>query len=115
MASANPYTAMASRQLRTLARLRELHQDMTLLQASFLFYVAANPGVTQRRAYEALDTTDSNAARTLAILSEFGGRNVEPLNLIAMKTNPNDRREKLLELSPKGKRLMDDIMSYHER
>jgi DNA-binding MarR family transcriptional regulator len=112
MASTNPYASIAGRYLRALSRLREVHPDMTLLQAQFLFFVASNPGCTQRRVYEALDTTDSNAARTLAILSEYGGRNVEALNLVSMNVNPNDRREKLLDLTNKGKRLMDDLVSY---
>jgi DNA-binding MarR family transcriptional regulator len=83
---------------------------MTLLQAMFFLVVAANPGLPQRRAYELLDTNDSNAARTIAILSDIGGRTIEPLDLIKVSIDPLDRRQRLLHLSPKGKELMMTIV-----
>lgn len=109
----NPYATLAGRYLRALRRLYEIHPDMTLLQAQFLFFVAQNPGCSQRQAHDALETTNSNAARTLAILSEYGGRTVGALNLVKMEVNPNDRRERLLFLTPRGTRLMDDLLSYN--
>ena len=106
----NPFRTGASRLLTVLKRLRDVHPDMTLLQASYLLHVAANPGVTQRATYEALDSNDSIGSRTLAMLSDIGGRNVPALDLIAMTINPMDRRERLLDLTPKGRRLMADLM-----
>jgi DNA-binding MarR family transcriptional regulator len=100
---------VATRLTRAMRRLRDLHQDMTLLQAMFFLAVAANPGAPQRRIYELLDTNDSNAARTIAILSDIGGRRSAPLDLIKVAIDPLDRRQRLLELTPKGRRLMDDI------
>jgi len=46
--SANPYASVAGRYLRALRRLHEIHPDMTLLQAQFLFFIAQNPGCSQR-------------------------------------------------------------------
>jgi DNA-binding MarR family transcriptional regulator len=107
----NPFEGAATALIKVLARLRDRHADMTLQQAMFLFYVAQRPGITQREVYEALGSSDSVASRTLAILSDVGLRNVAGLELVEMKVNPQDRRERFLSLSPKGKRLMDDILS----
>lgn len=108
----NPHAAIAGRQLRVLRRLRDLHPDMTVLQAMALFAVAYTPGITQRALYDYLGTTDSTASRTVAILSDIGGRATEPLNLIEMRVNPNDRRERQTYLTPLGQRLMDDVTLY---
>ena len=96
--------------LRVLSRLKDQHYAMTVQQAMYLMYIAANPGSTQARAYEGLGSSDCVAGRTLAILSEQGRQDVMGLNLVVMKINPNDRRERLLYLTPKGQHLMDDIM-----
>jgi DNA-binding MarR family transcriptional regulator len=99
----------AARMTRAMRRLRDLHPDMTLLQAMFFLSVAANPGASQRDIYALLDTNDSNAARTIAILSDIGGRRSAPLDLIKVSIDPLDRRQRMLDLTPKGRRLMDDI------
>jgi len=102
-------TSTANALLRAFNRLRDLHSDMTLLQASFLMYVARSPGVSQRALYEALGSNDSVASRTLAILSDVGSRNTPGLGLINMRPNPQDRRERVVTLTPKGNRLMADL------
>ena len=106
----NPYETVAGALIKVLARLRDRHADMTLLQAMFFFTVAQKPGITQRELYEALGSNDSVASRTLAILSDLGSRNTPGLDLIEMRTNPLDRRERIVRLTRKGERLMQDIM-----
>lgn len=95
--------------MRALARLRDLHEDMTLLQAMTFLCVAANPGIQQRGLYDKLDMEDSSASRTLALLSDVGARGFAGLDLIKAKIDPQDRRMRLLSLTPKGARLMDDL------
>ena len=92
----------AGRMVRALAHLRQCHSDMTVQQAMILLHIAANPGVTQRALYEALDANDSVASRTLAVLSNIGMRDVRGLNLVELTINPEDRRERLLTLTPAG-------------
>jgi DNA-binding MarR family transcriptional regulator len=97
--------------VKALAHLRRCHSDMTVQQAMILLHIAENPGVTQRALYEALDANDSVAARTLAVLSNIGMRGVRGLNLVELTINPEDRRERLLTLTPGGRRVIDEIVS----
>ena len=106
----NPYLSTASGLLKVLDRLRNLHQDMTLLQAMTLLYVAQNPDASQRVLHTSIGASDSVTARTLAILTNVGGRNVAPLGLVISEMNEEDRRERVLNLSPKGRKLLDDIV-----
>jgi DNA-binding MarR family transcriptional regulator len=99
----------AKRLSRVTERLLDHHKDMTLIQALVLFRVAEKPGISQRDLYKYLGLNDSTVSRTLAILSDVGGRQAPPLNLVDVRISPEDRRERLLDLTPKGKRFLDDI------
>ena len=95
--------------VRALQRLRRVHPDMTVLQALVLFHVADHPGIGQRRLYEELGINDSAASRILAVLSDWGTRSTGGLGLIVIETNPEDRREHLLALSPDGRKLIEQV------
>ena len=102
-------TLYADALLKALQRLRDRHKDITVLQAMCFLKVAQNPGISQRELYEALDASDSAASRILAVLSDFGDRKTPGLDLVRMTMNPDDRRVKLLYLTPKGGRVMAEI------
>ncbi len=109
------YSVPASRMFKFLSRLRQMHGDMTILQAMIFFRIAMEPGVTQRRVWEDLDTFDSVASRGVSVLSYAGlknasGNRTEPLHLVEVRENPADRREKLLFLTNKGRTLVEDCM-----
>lgn len=95
--------------LKVMQRLKHQHPDMTVYQAQFFIMVAANPGINQKDLYTSLGSNDSVASRTLALLSDVGSRSVPGLNLVSAKINPLDRRERLLNLTPKGETLWADI------
>ena len=104
-------TLYADALLKTLQRLRDRYKDMTVLQAMCFFMVAQRPGISQKELYEVLGASDSAASRILAVLSDFGDRKTAGLDLVRMTTNPTDRRVKLLYLTQKGHRVMEDIVS----
>ena len=93
--------------MKALTRLREQHENMTVLQAMCLLFIAENPGATAHQIFEALGTSDSVVSRNLALLCDVGVRNSSPLGLVEMKINPADRREKLLTLTSAGRKLMN--------
>jgi DNA-binding MarR family transcriptional regulator len=98
---------------RALGRFRDLHPDMTALQLAVFLVIAkaGEEGISQSALYRYLDTTDSTVSRTLAILSDIGGRKVAPLDLIEIKVNPLDRRERLITLTRKGTRILNDVVN----
>lgn len=108
-AKPNPLFVPATALIHALQRLRDVHPDMTLFQTQFLLAVAANPGATQREVYDLLGSNDSVASRTLSLLGEYGSRSVAGLELIEFKPDPNDRRVRRLNLTPKGRRIVNGI------
>lgn len=72
-------------------------------------YIAANPGTTQRQMWEHFSLSDSVTSRSLGALTSSGTRGREPLKLVRVEVG-EDRRERLLSLTAKGKQLIEDIM-----
>ena len=95
--------------VRTMQRLRDQHGDMTLFQAQFFVVIAANPGINLKDVYRQIGANDSMASRTMALLTDIGSRTIPGLDLVVARVNSLDRRERLLDLTPKGKRLWADI------
>ncbi len=107
--SIKPEQSTAVRLSKALSRFNDVHSDMSLLQMMFLLQVAANPGITQRQLWGLLGVSDGVASRVLAILGPFGSRGTEPLKLVSITVDPNDRRSRILGLTPKGQRLIETI------
>ena len=95
--------------LKIFHRLRDRYQGMTVLQAMCFVQVAAVPGINQKRLYEELGATGSAASRILALLSDIGDRNTAGLDLVKSTMGGADSRERLLYLTPKGMRLLEEI------
>ena len=93
-----------------LASLHKVTTTLELLTAPE-YLERHDPGMTQRNLYQVLGVSDSLASRVIGLLGEHGSRTVEALNLITSSVNPNDRRERNCELSPKGRRLMTLIVA----
>ena len=96
--------------LKIFHRLRDRHQSMSILQAMCLVQVAANPGINQKTLYEELGATGSAASRILALLSDIGDRNTAGLDLVKAVPGGVGNRERLIYLTLKGKRLMEEIV-----
>lgn len=109
----NPYALFSLALSAALQRLRDRHGDMTILQSQAFLLVAANPGISQIEIARVLGMSDGTASRTFGILADIGRRDrgLDGLDLIKMIINPDDRRLRALTLTPKGRRLMDDIMT----
>lgn len=112
---AEKYGTTPERLMRVLGRLRDVHGDISANQAMALLFIAANPGVTLREVHERLGLVGSAASRVLAVLSDFGSRSVAGLGLVRVDVNPDDRRERLLSLTPKGHRLVEDMVRDMDR
>jgi DNA-binding MarR family transcriptional regulator len=98
-----------------LSRLHDRHAEMTVGQARAFMAIAMKPGLTQKDLWKVLDVTDSSASRYLTLLSDIGRGETPGMDLVSMKVNPLDRRERILDLTPKGKRLIDDLWADIQR
>jgi DNA-binding MarR family transcriptional regulator len=94
--------------LKVFERLADLRPEMTLQQAKCLLVIAAKPGITQRSLMQQINGNDSTVSRHLAQLSDLGDRNIPGMDVIKMQVNLDDRRERVLHLTPKGRRLLRD-------
>jgi len=96
--------------INAMETLRSVHQDMTLNQVLVLLTVAANEGITQKQVVDLMGLTDGSVARIVAILSKYGNRGTGPFNLIDMRIDDADRRQRALFLTPEGRRLVNSIV-----
>jgi DNA-binding MarR family transcriptional regulator len=101
---------VAARLLRVLTCLNDLHIDMTVRQAMCLLMVAAKPGITLQELYETLKFRHSLASRQVALLAHVGNKYGQSgLGLIRIEEGYPDRRQRVLHLTPKGEKIMQDI------
>lgn len=104
-----PRTRQTAALYRVFARFLDHYPDMTILQAMHFLFIAENPGITQHDLIVGMGVTDSTGSRTALLLGSEGTRGKPGLNLIVIKPDPLDRRQRLLSLSDKGRRLLADI------
>ena len=105
-------TDLAGKLLQVLTRLQDLHIDMTVRQAMCLLMVAAKPGITLHELYETLNFQHSLASRQVALLAHVGNKHGQQgLGLIRIEEGYPDRRQRVLHLTPKGEKIMQDIAS----
>src|SRR5215813_9249229 len=76
-------------------------------------HIAAYPGISARQLMEPLGTqTESTISRAIAILSDVGTKEIpEGLGLIELIRSTEDRRRYMLQLSKKGRDLMNNIVN----
>lgn len=94
-----------------LELLRGIDPDLTILQAHILVLIADQPGMSVGELAEALETSSATVSRIASILGKFGSRGREGLMLVAIEEKPEDRRVKLLSLTPKGERVVEKLRS----
>ncbi|WP_170343088.1 MarR family winged helix-turn-helix transcriptional regulator [Ruegeria arenilitoris] len=90
--------------------LRDVEKDMPMSMAAIFAWVALNEGGTQVELRQALGMPSSTASRNLAALSKVHRLGKPGHDLIEWVENPEDRRAKLLYLTPKGKALVNELL-----
>ena len=93
-----------------LGSVRALNPDATVSQVMALLYVAMKPNVKQTEIMRELTMRDSGQSSLISRLSVGDKRN-PGLELIEGRDNPQDRRERLLELTNKGDIFVDTLIS----
>jgi DNA-binding MarR family transcriptional regulator len=83
---------------------------MPVQQQLVLCHVALNEGTTQRDLCQALDMAVSTASRNIASLSEVHRLGKPGLGLVTWIEDVQDRRSKLLMLTPKGRAFVGRLI-----
>lgn len=93
-----------------LSHLREIESDMPIQQVVVLAWVALNEGKTQKQLRDSLDMASSTSSRNLAALSKVHRLGKPGLGMIDWVDSPEDRRQKLLYLSSKGRKFVTEVL-----
>ncbi len=87
-----------------------INPEVTLVQLSLLFEVARDDGgLRSMDLIERLDLGRMSVARAYRKLTDWEAPGKPGYGLIKSIENPNDRREKLLALTAKGKKVVKEL------
>lgn len=99
-----------------LERLNEAHPDMTVRAAKVLLQVAAEEGVTQSEIIHKHGYTKTTVNRIIYLFTDKGTRgDGTGLRLIEKQGAGDDDRKKPLWLTPRGRRLVQDMLATLKR
>lgn len=79
---------------------------------TFCAIAAAEGALPMREVERMTGMTTSSTSRNVAALGPYHSGGKEGLDLIVAFDNPENRRQKLLKLTPKGRRVAESIMRY---
>lgn len=100
---------------RTIGVFRSEDSEMPVQQMLVFLYVATNEGCTQRDILTALEMASSTASRNIAALSPIHRLGKPGLGLITWVEAAEDRRAKLLFLTPKGRTFAGRLLAASGR
>jgi DNA-binding MarR family transcriptional regulator len=98
-----------TRLMRVLEAVRQHDMHISVAQLQILIYVGEHPDCTIMEAAEAVNLPTSTASRHIAELGRGISRNSPGLELIESSENPDNRRERLVQLTRKGGMLLNTI------
>ena len=93
-----------------MEELREINPDMSILAAVTLLRAAVEPGITVSKLTQEVDCAQSTTSRNVALLSKWAAYQREGANLLEAEEDPRDRRQRLVNLTPKWTKLVERII-----
>lgn len=97
---------------RVIEEFRKIHPSINGNAILAFITIATHPNITVGKVQEALGLNSSTTARQVGRLSEWHRGGDRGLNLISSKEDFRDRRTKLLNLKPRGKRLWTAVSEH---
>jgi hypothetical protein len=85
---------------------RTMHPRIEAQTIVTFLMVASHEGRTQQQIAELVGTTQSSVSRNLAALAQYGD---VALDLVTIRENPENRRQKEVRLTPKGRMVIQQI------
>ncbi len=96
--------------LQMVGLLRDRDKEMPAQQMQVLFFIALHDVSTQRDMFRDLAMPVSTASRNIAALSQVHRLGKHGVGLVSLVENAQDRRSKLLALTPKDRTCMRKII-----
>mgnify|MGYP004448671141 CR=1 FL=1 len=96
-------------QLEFLKAFRELGRDMPIQMAVVFLNVANAEGISMTELYKSSGISQASCSRNVAALSKLHRLDKPGLDLVFTKEDPQERRRKIVFLTPKGKLLAEKI------
>lgn len=96
--------------LNLLEELRKIDAEMPLQMATAFLTVASEEGITMKRLGEKLGISQSSCSRNVAALSKYHRLNKPGHDLLYATEDPEERRRKIVKLTPKGKRVAETLL-----
>lgn len=98
--------------LRFLEEFKKLDSEMPLQQIITLVEVAlaSEEGINISDLAVRVGNSTSSTSRNVAILGEYGRGKSKGLEVMKAVVNPMDRRYQLVKLTPKGERVIDQLV-----
>ena len=93
---------------------RKIHPTMQLQAVQAFLYIATHEGCRGKDVADAIGVAQSSSSRIVDLLSNKNVNNVPGLDLVSEEVNIQERRSKLLKLTPKGKRVLDTLYALME-
>jgi DNA-binding MarR family transcriptional regulator len=97
------------RLLKAIERIRILDRQFPAQVLSSLLYIASHDNCHKQALEEDLDITTASSSRNTDWLSEYHRLRKPGLGLIIKEEDPGNGRRQQLKLSPKGRRLIQQI------
>jgi DNA-binding MarR family transcriptional regulator len=97
-----------------LEELRKVDSEMPLQMAATFMTVANEEGITMKLLGEKLGISQSSCSRNVAALSKFHRLNKPGHDLLYATEDPEERRRKIVKLTPKGKRVAESLLEILE-
>ncbi len=107
---------MVDKILNTLQEFSKRRSDIGLNAVMAFFYIAQQcedqnriDGIPMQEVKGFLGDTSANTSRIIKTLAKFTAKRTSGLNVVETYESPLDGRHKLCKLTPKGKKLYEDL------
>ena len=97
--------------IRVTDEFRKLDAEMPMQTAAVFLHVMFTPGVTMKDLADRCGISQASTSRNIAALSKWHRLGKAGHDLVEAVEDPAERRRKIVNLTPKGKRVRDAILS----
>lgn len=94
---------------RAVEELRKIDPEMQAHTINIFLVVCMNPGITMKDLGQQLGVSQATMSRNIAALGKVHRLNRPGLDLVEAQEDPAERRRKIVNLTPKGKRIKDAL------